>query len=150
MSHMTGWRSVHCCDLFWPLYKAFDHVLHSLLLFSFHKIGTTGLLHRWFKDYLSGRKQCVVLNRQTSSPQDVSSDVPKDFILGPLLFTIYMNDLFKVPLTKGTKLGLNTDDIVLYNQLTAARHLCYFYVDQDEWPHHQSKKDKISCYFKIT
>ena len=119
-------KRVSTAVIFFDRSNAFDHVSHSLLLFYLHKIVITGLLYRLFKDYHSGRKQYVVLTGHTSSPQGVSSGVPQGSIFGPLLFTIYMNGLFKVFLMNGTKLVFNTDDIVLYKPLTAARHFCYF------------------------
>ena len=66
------------------------------------------------------RKQHVVHNGQTSLPCDITLGVPRGSILGPLLFSIFINDLFKVTLTPGTKLILYTDDIALYKHLTSS------------------------------
>ena len=45
------------------------------------------------KDFLSDRKQCVVLNGQCSSWMDAQARVPQGSIHGPLLLLIYINDL---------------------------------------------------------
>ena len=51
----------------------------------------------WFKSYLSERLQCVRIGAETSSLQGISHGVPQGSILGPTLFTIYLNNIPSIP-----------------------------------------------------
>ena len=79
--------------LFVDFRKAFDSVNHSILLEKLKAIGISGNLFSWLANYLSNRNQFVQISGKKSALQPVKYGVPQGSILGPRLFSIYVNDL---------------------------------------------------------
>ena len=89
------------------IYKSFDEgfevrgvyldisnfkVWHEGLLLKLNQNGISGNLLNLLRDFLSCRKQRVVLNGQHSSWNNVTAGVLQGSVLGLLLFLIYIND----------------------------------------------------------
>ena len=73
--------------------KAFDRVWHKGLLHKLRGIGCSEYVLKWFTSYLSGRRQRVVINGQTSDWAPDEAGVPQASILGPLVFLNYIDDI---------------------------------------------------------
>ena len=73
--------------------KAFDTVIYDILCGKLYKLGITGNILKWIKNYLSLRKQCTCANGIVSQYLNIICGVPQGSILGPLFFIIYVNDI---------------------------------------------------------
>ena len=88
-------------------------------------------------DYLSGRRQRVVVDGATSSWAPVTSGVPQGSLLGPILFVIFINDLPDI-LPDETLAALYADDTKLYKSITSVgdcENLQQALTDLDQWNH---------------
>ena len=99
-------RAVFC-----DISKAFDRVWHVGLLHKLRAAGVTGEILNWFNNYLSDRKQRVVLPGAVSDWLFIRAGVPQGSILGPLLFLLYINDIVT---DIGSNIRLFADDTSLF------------------------------------
>lgn len=98
--------------VFLDLKKAFDTVNHRILMSKLCSINFSSTALEWLESYLLNRSQSVQVKNHRSAPLHLLSGVPQGSILGPLLFTLYINDLPSV--CSDTNIQMYADDTVIY------------------------------------
>ena len=87
--------------LFIDLSKAFDTVDHNILLEKLDKYGIRGVAKEWYKSYLTNRQmrvKCCVSSTgklEYSNYQPLTYGAPQGSCLGPLIFLLFTNDLYR-------------------------------------------------------
>ena len=110
--------------------KAFDCISHNILISKLEKTyGIRGQLLAWISSFVLGRVQRVTFRGQSADWVSVLSGIPQGSVLGPLLFTIYANDLGQ-HLTSG--IGQFADDTFLYRAIYNANDVRDLQMDLDK------------------
>ena len=99
---------------FLDIQKCFDSIDHELLKSKLHHYGIQNNELLWFSDYLSNRSQVVSYGEKVSDINYLDIGVPQGSVLGPILFTVFINDI-----TQNVANGvcnLYADDTVVFYQ----------------------------------
>ena len=100
--------------IYFDFAKAFDSVSHDLILQKLkNKFSIDGVLLKFILNYLKDREQYVGIGGEKSGTRKVTSGVPQGSILGPLLFTIFINDIVDC-VSDGTNIALYADDTKIW------------------------------------
>ena len=116
--------------------KAFDTVPHKRLLTKLQTHGVTGKFLNWMEDWLSDRKQRVVVNGKSSNWRNVISGVPQGSVLGPVLFITYINDIDE---GLNCKISKFADDTKITGRVTTASERLQLQSDLDRLVNWSSK-----------
>ena len=121
--------------IFLDLKKAFDTVNHQVLIHKMSYFNFSPCAIDWMSSYLSDRVQCVRVSGETSPPLRNELGVPQGSILGPVLFSLYINDLPSV--CTGCEVQMYADDTVIYvhakTKAQAAAQLSCAMVHVHQW-----------------
>ena len=83
---------IYALGVFLDFSKAFDTVNHRILLAKLDRYGIRGMSLSFIESYLANRKQCVNYLGTLSEFRDITIGVPQGSCLGPLFYSIYVND----------------------------------------------------------
>ena len=100
-------KKLFCACFFLDLKKAFDTVNHDLLIKKLEHYGFRGQCSEYLSSYFENRKQYVHIDGNSSSNKSIVNGVPQGSILGPLCFSLYINDM---PLAVRVEVVLFADD----------------------------------------
>ena len=87
-------KNQYAAAVLMDLSKAFDCLPHDILLDKLSAYGMSTDSVSLFESYLSNRKQQIKINSILSSWSDIQKGVPQGSILEPLLFNVFVNDIF--------------------------------------------------------
>ena len=86
----TTWRANGLTDFS----KAFDCLLHEFLIAKSNTYGFSRKALKLMNSYLSPKNQRIKINECHRSWYESFFEVPKRSVLGPILFNIFLSDLF--------------------------------------------------------
>ena len=95
------------------LSKAFDCLPHDLIIAKLNAYEFSLPALNLIQNYLANRKQRTKINDSYSPWSDILFGVPQGSILGPLLFNIFLSDLFLI--VKDVNMASYADDNTLYD-----------------------------------
>lgn len=122
--------------VFIDLRKAFDTVNHQILMTKLSYFDLSLCTMKWIESYMVQRKQCVRVHNSKSATSKNPLGVPQSSILGPLLFSLYINDL-PSSCTSNVTCQMYADDAVVYvhakNKHQAAQDLSAAMINVSNW-----------------
>ena len=92
--------------------KAFDSVSHNILCSKLKQVNINPYIINWLISFLDHRKQRVVVDGYSTEYVSINRGVPQGTVLGPVLFSIFINDIKAVNTDKNLLVKF-ADDITV-------------------------------------
>ena len=102
---ITKWVDLYVIYL--DFKKAFDKVPHQRLILKLKQHGMGNSIINWIEQWLTDRKQRVVVDREVSSWMSVLGGVPQGSVIGPILFLVLKLQMILNSSEKLRKLEIN-------------------------------------------
>ena len=100
--------------------KAFDLFPHDRLLTKRAASGVDSMLVVWVREFLLSRTRRVRVGGQLSKEVKVISGVPQGSVFGPLLFPVYVNNIWR---NIDLSVRLLSDDCIIYRKITNKNYI---------------------------
>lgn len=97
--------------------RAFDRVDHEILLQKMAALGMGPKILKWCRSYLTGRTFRVKVGETLSQHGNCTSGVPQGSCLGPLLFTMFVQDLKHVLGNSSVRYKVYADDLKIFSEV---------------------------------
>ena len=129
----------------------FDCVSHEILLKKMKLYNFSESVVEWMRDYLSYIPQYVSIGNRESQMQHIKRGVPQGSVLGPTLYTIYVNELSEVANRSETCKDDNHKTTVnLFNSDCKECGTIYGYADNSTYLRTGKNRDKLQIYMSST
>lgn len=111
--------------------KAFDSVNHERLICKLRFLGICDPLLSWIGSYITGRSQVVKIRGNCSRTASIASGVPQGSHLGPLLFSLFVNDVSEA--INHSKFLVFADDIKIFHRIDCIEDSILLQCDLDSF-----------------